>query len=342
MGTLHRAVTTTALAAAAALALALPGALAADQSSGDLAGLLARVDADQAQVKVLQGQLAREKIAAGETKVAALFGESDEEKAARQQKEQAQDQSIATLNQRVNDLEETLRRLTGQMEQLDHRVSEFNDKIARMQKDFEYKLCTIAAQQLGATAAQDQQTALPCNGEQSVAPGDAGGGAAPGGPVHLAPPPGVLGTLPQGAAQGAPYPQAQNQGGSPETRSQFDAAMNLLARAQYEEARAAFRSFANTYPKDDLAPQAIYWVGDIAYVQKDFVNAAQSFAEALKKYPASPRAPESMLKLGQSLLAMNQKKEGCLALGALPGKYPGASKTVSEQALTARHSARCR
>ena len=67
--------------------------------------------------------------------------------------------------------------------------------------------------------------------------------------------------------------------------------MNLLAKAQYDEARAAFRSFADTYPKDDLAPQALYWVGDIAYVQKDYPSAARAFAEELKKYPQQrPRA----------------------------------------------------
>jgi TolA-binding protein len=49
-----------------------------------------------------------------------------------------------------------------------------------------------------------------------------------------------------------------------------------------------------------------------------------------------------MLKLGQSLIAMNEKKEGCLALDALSSKYPGASKTVAAQALATRHTAGCR
>jgi tol-pal system protein YbgF len=116
----------------------------------------------------------------------------------------------------------------------------------------------------------------------------------------------------------------------------------MLAKAQYDEARAAFRGFADTYPRDDLAPQAVYWVGDIAYVQKDYAGAARAFAEELKKYPASPRAPESMLKLGQSLIAMNQKREGCTALGALASRYPAASKSVADQAFSARKAAGCR
>jgi len=337
--------------------LAGPGSAA--ESSPDVAQLSARIAADQVQIRRLQAELAREQNRDFDAQqddgnlvqVAGLFGESDEEKAerARQlQHEQAQDSNIATLTQRVSDLEETLRRLTGQMEQLDHRVSEFNDHIARMQKDFDYKLCSLSAQQLGATNGTEDQNTLPCGGQQSgsPAPSESAGPPAAGAPVHLAPPPGILGTLPQSAVTGLPPDSPQggqsSQLASVDTRSQFDAAMNLLARAQYDEARAAFRAFADSYPRDDLAPQAIYWVGDIAYVQKDYADASRAFAEALKKYPSSPRAPESMLKLGQSLLAMNEKKEGCLALGALSSKYPAASKTVAAQALATRHAAGCR
>ena len=73
--------------------------------------------------------------------------------------------------------------------------------------------------------------------------------------------------------------------------------MTLLGKTQYDEARSAFRSFADTYPDDELAPQAVYWFGDIAYVQKDYPAAARAFAEEIKKYPDSTRAPDSMLKL---------------------------------------------
>ena len=82
--------------------------------------------------------------------------------------------------------------------------------------------------------------------------------------------------------------------------------MKLLAGTQYDEARGAFRAFADAYPNDELAPQAVYWVGDIAYVQKDYPAAPRAFAEEIKRYPESTRAPDSMLKLGQSLIAMGQ------------------------------------
>ena len=124
--------------------------------------------------------------------------------------------------------------------------------------------------------------------------------------------------------------------------SQFDSSMNLLARAQYNEAKASFRAYADANPDDaDLSAQAIYWVGDISYVQHDYPNAARAFAEQIKKYPQSARGADSMLKLGQSLLAMGQNKEGCTTLGALKSKYPKASASTLAAATTARKTA-CR
>jgi len=288
-------------------------------------------------------------------RVAGLFGESDDEKAARLQHEQNQDDAINRLNDKVRDLEQSVRNLTGENETLSHRVDELGDKISRQQKDFEYRLCALAAQQLGAGTGQGDANTVPCPGANS---GPGGGyGSAPyssnrpapqsdsantfdgttargdGSPQRLAPGPGVLGTLPAGAASSALPAAPANSG---DAHAEFSTAMNLLAKARYDEASAAFRTFADTHPKDELAPQAVYWVADIAYVQKDFANAARGFAEVIKKYPTSARAPDSMLKLGQSLIASGQKKEGCTALAALPAKYPHASAAVLSQGGDAR------
>lgn len=280
---------------------------------------------------------ARAQTVPGSYRVADLFGESEEEKQARllaQQHEDAQDASIRYLRQRNQDMESTIRRLTGQIEELDHRISEQNARMERMQKDFDYRLCKVAAMQM---ATSGDQAPLSCMGGEAqptvgtaVPPGAPPASPAPPGSspaIRLTPPPG---------AQGAVQPS------SSANRARFDDAMKLLTRTQYDEARSAFRAFADAYPNDELAPQAVYWVGDIAYVQKDYPAAARAFAEEIKKYPDSARAPDSMLKLGQSLIAMGQKQEGCTALGALPTKYPTASQSVISRAAEARKTAKCR
>ncbi|HUO98327.1 MAG TPA: tol-pal system protein YbgF [Rhizomicrobium sp.] len=257
--------------------------------------------------------------------LAGLFGESDEEKAARQH-EMDQDSQISDLTRRISDLERALQQTTGQNEQLSQRIRELSARIDQQQKDFDYKLCTLAAQQLG-TGTTASSNGLPCDSGASSAPAPTTGGA----PPASAPPQsgGTLGTLPQAAAPDA------------SVRSQYDEAMNLLARARYDEARAAFQSFVDANPKDPLAAQATYWVGNIAFVQKDYAAASQAFAQEIKNYPTSAQGPESTLKLGQSLIALGKKKEGCVFLGAIKTKYKHAPDTILAQAAAA-HAASCK
>ncbi len=340
------------------VAIGAAGALADVSTipSKDKAALAHKLTADELQARALEAQLfvAQQQASTmqqgGLIRTAGLFGESDDEKAARLAHEQSQDTSIGQLNQRVGDLEDSLRRLTGQMEQLDHKLNDINAHIDRMQKDFDYKICTMTAQQLGT-----DQASLPCGGAGSpaAAPPPSQGFTSPppaddpNAPRKLAPPPGVLGQIPSNTAMPIPPPAGTGDGSAPPpvespNRPQFDAAMNLLSKGQYDEASAAFRGFADANPQDALTPNAVYWVGAIAYTRKDYPGAARAFVEEIKKYGTAQRAPDSMLKLGQSLIAMNQKPQGCTTLEALPGKYPQASPNILGQAKAARKAAGCK
>jgi tol-pal system protein YbgF len=240
-----------------------------------------------------------------------------------------------------------------------------SDKIDAMQKDFAYRLCTLSAQQLGATdslncasagTASASAVPPPPRGQGALRPGDAlppidatgqgpqGFVAPPSGPVpysSLGRQPGVLGTLPAGP-NGAMAPSGPPLIGSLAggNAGQYDQAMNLMSRAQYAEAQAAFRAYADANPSDtDLAPQAIYWVGNISFVRQDYAPAARAFAEVIKKYPKSTRAPDAMLKLAQSFMGMGQKSEGCTTLGLIKTKYPQANPQTLSQAASLRKTA---
>lgn len=288
---------------------------------------------------------------------AQLFGPSDEEKAREAAQDsgihdlqgtaQQQDARIQALEDKVRALTQSLSQATGTNEELGHQLQLSNDKIDRMEKDFAYRLCTLSAQQLGANDAINCAAAGTASAGQPYAPpaqaGRPGDTLPPLGPSLGAPstgngaavpgrPPGVLGTLPMAPAQ----PPAGRAGGA-----QYDQAMNLMSRAQYSEAAAAFRAYADANPDDsDLAPQAIYWVGNISFIRQDYASAARTFAEVIKKYPKSQRAPDAMLKLAQSIMSLGQKSEGCTTLGFITSKkYPDASPQTLASAATLRKTA---
>jgi tol-pal system protein YbgF len=303
---------------------------------------------------------------------AQLFGPSEEEKEREAAQDsgiqnlqgatQQQDARIRELEDRVRGLTESLSRATGTSEELSHQLQLQNDKLDKMEKDFAYRLCTLSAQQLGAGESMNCAAAGTISaGPQAYAP-PAGGmrpgealppiGAAPAIGAAIPPepsavvnpdsqpavqgrPPGTLGTLPMAsaAAPAAPLPAG---GGS----AQYDQAMNLMGRAQYSEASAAFRAYADANPGDtDLSPQAIYWVGNISFIRQDYAPAARAFAEVIKKYPKSARAPDAMLKLAQSFMSMGQKSEGCTTLGLIRTKYPSAPPQTLASAASLRKTA---
>ena len=196
---------------------------------------------------------------------AQLFGESDEEKAARQAHEDGQDTQINQLGGRVQQLEdgsgsltESLSTATGANEELAHQIQELRQKIDAQQKDFAYRLCMLSAQQLGADASDQGlncgavgATAAPapaagnfqnCQPGTPLPPIGGDNQAAPppsSGAQQFGRPPGTLGTLPSGpggngAMNGAPPRVAS--AAPARAGDQFNVAMNLLAKAQYAEA----------------------------------------------------------------------------------------------------------
>ena len=227
----------------------------------------------------------------------------------------------------MGELEEGLGRLTGQFEELGHQVDLLSQKTDRLQKQMDFQ-----AEQARAAMALAPPTQ----------PADVGSELASINPDLDAPalrgaPPGNLGQIPAGTPTPAPVNRPND------AKRQFDDAMNLLSRAQYDKAREAFRAFADAHPDEDRAADALYWTGDIAYsAKKDYPEAARDFAELLKKYPKAQRAPEGMLKLGLALFELGQMKEGCAALVALPAKYPDAAPTIATRARTERTNNKCR
>ena len=228
------------------------------------------------------------------------------------------------IMRRMDELAEGLGRLTGQMEEVGHQVDLLSQRTERLQKDLDFQ----AAQ---GKAAPDI-LAMPTEAGSEVASIDPGKAPPPRGT-----PPANLGQIPAGT----PLPAPSNAPADP--KREFDAAMGLLSAAQYDKASDAFRKFADAHPDEDRAPDALYWTADIAYsAKKDYGEAARDFAELLKKYPKSQRAPEVMLKLGLALFELGQSKEGCAALAALPAKYPDAAPAIATRAKSGRTENKCR
>jgi TolA-binding protein len=93
---------------------------------------------------------------------------------------------------------------------------------------------------------------------------------------------------------------------------------------RYEQARAGFRIFMQTYPLANLARESAYYIAITYYLEKNDREALRSFEEYLKRYPLGNRVAEVNYHAGLSLLRSGRKEEGRRRLLLLIEKYPAS------------------
>ncbi len=124
-------------------------------------------------------------------------------------------------------------------------------------------------------------------------------------------------------------------------RAAYDMAYATLMQGDYSGAEAGFRNFLTTYPRDRLAPDAQYWLGESLYGQTRYRDAADAFLKSYSDNPETPKAPDSLLKLGLSLEGLGEKDAACTTFSELLSKYPKASRTLRDRARAEMQAAGC-
>jgi tol-pal system protein YbgF len=173
------------------------------------------------------------------------------------------------------------------------------------------------------------------------------GGRQPGAPLDLStlasrePPPGPPAAQPP-RTPGVPGPVASvppPAGKSP--KEDYDLAYGHIMRKEYPQAEAAFRAFLKNYPSDRLASDAQFWLGESLFQRQQYRDAAEIFLNVSTKYEGAVKAPDSLLRLGQSLAQLGEKEMACATLGAINNKYPKASAALRQTVEREQKRVRC-
>lgn len=97
-----------------------------------------------------------------------------------------------------------------------------------------------------------------------------------------------------------------------------------LLRRQFGDAETGFRDFLTKYPQHSLSGSAQFQLGETFYAQAKYEDAARNYLQGYKSYPKSRRAPDSLMKLGLSLGKLGQKEQSCNALASVSTEFPRA------------------
>jgi tol-pal system protein YbgF len=115
-------------------------------------------------------------------------------------------------------------------------------------------------------------------------------------------------------------------------KEEFDIAMGYMKQKDFEAAEKGFAAFLQKNPKTRYSAEAIYYLGETFYQRGRQREAAEQYLKISTDYASSSRAPEALVRLGQSLNAIGAKEQACASFSEVGRRYPNASAAVKATA----------
>jgi tol-pal system protein YbgF len=109
---------------------------------------------------------------------------------------------------------------------------------------------------------------------------------------------------------------------------------------KYDIAGQEFNDYLKFYPNTDLAGNAQFYVGEIAYRQGNFQGAIQAYDTVLQQYPGGNKAAAAQLKKGYALIELGQRDAGVRELNSLIARYPRSVEATQARERLRQLSAR--
>ena len=128
--------------------------------------------------------------------------------------------------------------------------------------------------------------------------------------------------------------KVQNQAPPPPQASSgsYETALGFLKEGRSAEALTELETFINNNPDSNNLPEAYYWAGTAALQAKNVAAASKHFNTVFGRWPKSAVAPDAMLGLANSQLAINDRRNAKQTLQSLIDRYPSsnAAKTAKQ------------
>jgi tol-pal system protein YbgF len=102
----------------------------------------------------------------------------------------------------------------------------------------------------------------------------------------------------------------------PEERRDYEAALDIFRKGDFNNAAAAFDAFQRRYPGSGYSESVLYWLGNAHYGRRDYKEALAAFRQFTAVAPAHPKAPEAWLSIAMCQIELKDR--------------PGARRTLED------------
>jgi tol-pal system protein YbgF len=115
-------------------------------------------------------------------------------------------------------------------------------------------------------------------------------------------------------------------GSAPSADTLYSNGLRDITSGKYDLARSEFQDYLKYYRDTDLASNAQFYLGEIAYAQKSYDQAVSEYEKVITNYPKSFKLAPARLKKAMALLVLGQKAAGIRELREVVNRFPGTEE----------------
>jgi tol-pal system protein YbgF len=217
----------------------------------------------------------------------------------------------ANLKAEMDSLRVDVQTLAGRFEDQQHSIQQLRDELTLAQNDLSLQVSTLE------------------NRAASNSPPPPATNSTP--PVIQAP---VIKTpaVVQTAASVVKQPIVTTQS-TPSTADElYQRALQLVQQSgDFGQSRNLFKQFIHQYPTHDLTVNAMYWIGETYYGDKQYESAILQFQDVIQKYPEHQKIPAALMKQGLAFYALGDTNNGQVILQKVISNYPKSPEAQKAQ-----------
>ncbi len=192
----------------------------------------------------------------------------------------------ANSGTRLDTMSTQVQGLSDNLEEIKSRLGKLNQQLVDLQN---------SVQSIDARLAGGNPTGAPAGSNPPASPGAASAGPAPVGPA----------------------PSADNL---------YSNGLRDIQTGKYDLARSEFQDYLKYYGDTELASNAQFYLGEIAYSQHQYQQAVAEYDKVLTNYPKSFKLAPARYKKGMALIELSQKNAGVKELREVVKRYPGTEE----------------
>lgn len=113
----------------------------------------------------------------------------------------------------------------------------------------------------------------------------------------------------------------------------YNQGMTLVRAEKGEEGRAILSTFLETDPQSALVPNAVYWIGESYYLEKNYPQAILTFKDVTRRFPKHHKAAAALLKIAMSYQMLGENDNATLYLRALLKDHPKSEPAPAARKL---------